>query len=110
MTTYYALTTTSGDYTHGRVLVVGNDRRQVEDAAEKLLLGPAGRRRVGDIWQDTELKNLRVFTRTELRRKLRWSVEFIFGQQYDALLPEAVDDHLLGEAERFAELVREDSL
>ena len=44
--------------------------------------------------QVTEYRNLRVFTKTELRRKLRWSEDQIFDHQYEAMLPEAVDDHI----------------
>ena len=88
--TYYAVTSTGGQE---RFLVVGNDRRQVADAADRLLRRGQPTLDPTDIHQVTELRNLRVVSRTQLRRA-GYREDAIFAHSYEAILPESVDDVL----------------
>ena len=71
MATYYALTTQNSQMSGWSIVAHGTDQAAVREDAYRILSGrPDGdcSARVQDIYLDTELKNLRIVSKTRARR------------------------------------------
>lgn len=81
MATYVAVTTTNAQQNGWREVITGSDKAEVQEKAERQICGNQydGPK---DIYTQTELRNLRVVSKTEAKRTFGVDIDAIDMSEY----------------------------